>query len=130
LPFSVRQLQAGADGPHPGQHRFEATIMTIKTAAALSIICALLISPLAAAGDVAAGKARAATCLACHGVNGIGTQPIYPNLAGQKEAYLVQALKGFKSGERKNAIMNAMAAALSDSDIENLAAYYGSLTCQ
>lgn len=79
------------------------------------------------AGDVAAGKAKAAACAACHGLNGIGTQPLYPNLAGQKEAYLVQTLKGFKSGERDNAIMKAMAAPLSDADIANLAAYYSSL---
>lgn len=87
----------------------------------------LAVTSTSIAGDAAAGKAKAAACAACHGLNGIGTQPLYPNLAGQKEAYLVQTLKGFKSGERANAIMKAMAAPLSDADIDNLAAYYSSL---
>jgi len=89
---------------------------------------ALLSSPIAAiAGDAAAGKAKSATCLACHGANGIGTQPIYPNLAGQKEAYLAKQIKAFKDGVRSDPTMNAMVAALTDADIANLAAYYSSM---
>ena len=79
------------------------------------------------AADIEAGKAKSATCAACHGANGISAIPTYPNLAGQKPAYIVQQLKAFKSGERKNAIMAPMAAMLSDQDMENLAAYYASL---
>lgn len=82
------------------------------------------------AGDAAAGKAKANACAACHGMDGISVQPTYPNIAGQKEAYLISTLKGFKAGIRSNAIMNAMAAPLSDLDIENLAAYYSSLACK
>ena len=81
----------------------------------------------AIAGDAAAGQAKAAVCAACHGQDGIGLQPIYPNLAGQKEAYMVSQLKAFKSGERKNPIMSPMAMPLSDSDIDDLAAYYANL---
>lgn len=79
------------------------------------------------AGDAAAGKAKANTCIACHGANGISTQPIYPNLAGQKEAYLVKAIKAYKSGERSDPTMKAMSAPLTDADIDNLAAHFSSL---
>jgi cytochrome c553 len=81
----------------------------------------------ATAGDAAAGKAKAAMCAGCHGVNGISAAPIYPNLAGQKEAYLVAQLKAFREGTRVNAIMAPMAKPLSDADIDNLAAYFSSL---
>ena len=49
-----------------------------------------------AAGDVAAGKVKAAVCAACHGANGIAMMPGYPNLAGQNEAYLVSAMKAYR----------------------------------
>lgn len=83
-----------------------------------------------AAGDVAAGKAKSAVCAACHGANGISLAPIYPNLKGQQEAYLVSSLKAYKAGQRQggmSAIMNPQAMMLSDTDIVNLAAYYSSL---
>lgn len=79
-----------------------------------------------AAGDVAAGKAKSATCAACHGANGQGMGS-YPALKGKSEADLLQALKDFKSGKRANPVMKAMTASLSDQDMENLAAYYASL---
>ena len=80
-----------------------------------------------AAGDIQAGKAKAAMCMSCHGAQGISAVPTYPNLAGQKEAYLVKALKEYKDGQRSNAIMKAMVAPLSAADINNIAAYYSSL---
>ena len=83
-----------------------------------------------AAGDAEAGKAKSTTCTACHGQEGISMVPIYPNLAGQKEEYLVTSIKAYKNGERNNAIMKPMVAALSDEDIANLAAYYASLACK
>lgn len=79
------------------------------------------------AADIEAGKAKAATCAACHGANGISAIPTYPNLAGQKPAYIVQQLKAFKSGERNNAIMKPMATMLTEADMVNVAAYYASL---
>lgn len=84
----------------------------------------------AADADAAAGKTKAAVCAACHGANGVATIPIYPNLAGQNEPYLVSALKGYRDKQRNGgmaAIMQMQAAALSDEDIDNLAAYYTSL---
>lgn len=83
-----------------------------------------------AAGDPEAGEAKARQCAGCHGANGISPAPIYPNLAGQKEQYLISALKAYKSKERKGgnaAVMWGLAAGLSDQEIEDLAAYYASL---
>jgi len=78
-----------------------------------------------AAGDVAAGKTKAALCISCHGEKGEGVAP-NPKLAGISDADLLKALKDYKSGAKANPIMNGLAATLSDQDMENLAAYYGS----
>lgn len=93
----------------------------------LAIAATVMMASPAFAGDAAAGKAKTAMCSACHGAAGISAIPMYPNLAGQKEAYLAQQLKNFRSGERKNAVMGPMAMALSDDDIANISAYYSSL---
>ncbi|HKV96320.1 MAG TPA: cytochrome c [Gammaproteobacteria bacterium] len=62
-----------------------------------------------------------------YGQNGISVAPIYPNLAGQKDEYLIAQLKAFRDGTRINPIMNPMAKGLSDIDIANLAAYLSAL---
>ncbi len=79
------------------------------------------------AADAAAGKAKAASCAGCHGAKGISAIPTYPNLAGQKEAYLAKQMKAFKDGTRKDPTMNAMAAPLSDADMANISAFYAGL---
>jgi cytochrome c553 len=79
------------------------------------------------AADVAAGRAKAVQCQACHGMDGVAKIPEAPNLAGQNEDYLVKALNDFKSGARKNEMMSMVAKPLSDADIANLAAFYHSL---
>lgn len=102
--------------------------MKLKTLLIASVIAAMPFS--AQAGDAAAGKAKAAACAACHGANGIATNPTYPNLAGQNAAYIESALKAYKAGQRAGgqaAIMQGMAASLTDADISNLAAYFSSL---
>lgn len=96
---------------------------TLAFAAAVALVT---MSPAVHAGDPEAGKAKIGTCMACHGQNGKATAPIYPNIGGQNEKYLVDALKAYKSGARNNPIMKPMAAMLSDTDVENVAAYYAS----
>lgn len=81
----------------------------------------------AVAGDAAAGKAKAAVCAACHGVAGISPQPLWPNIAGQKEQYIAKQLKAFKDGTRKDPLMSSQAAALTDDDMANLAAYFSGM---
>ena len=82
----------------------------------------------AASGDAAAGKTKSVACGSCHGLQGISNNDQWPNLAGQKREYLLLQLKAFKEGSRKNVLMTPMAASLSDSDMEDLAAYFSQLT--
>ena len=91
-----------------------------------AVLLAALPTTLLAKGDPATGKTKAQVCEACHGTDGKAIAPIYPNLAGQHESYLVKALADYRAGRRTNAIMAPMAANLSDQDIEDLAAWYAS----
>jgi len=92
-----------------------------------ALVAALVFaSASAVAGDAAAGKAKAAMCASCHGATGISMSPLWPNLAGQKEQYLIKQIKAFRDGTRQDPMMAPMVAALSDEDIENLAAFYSS----
>ena len=82
------------------------------------------------AGDIAKGKEKSATCVACHGESGVSVSPIWPKLAGQHESYLSSQLHEFKKGmdgKRNNAIMYGISMTLSDEDIDDLSAYYASL---
>ena len=79
------------------------------------------------AADAAAGKSKSATCVACHGPAGVSVNPMWPNLAGQKDMYLAKQMKDFRDGNRKDPVMAPMAMSLSDEDIANLAAYYSGL---
>ncbi len=91
---------------------------------------ALLSAPALADGDAAAGKNRAGSCVACHGMAGKVSVPMYPNLAGQNELYLEYSMQAYKKGERTGGqaeVMKAYVAGLSDQDIADLAAYYASL---
>lgn len=98
-----------------------------KILVSLSAVALVAAFGSAVAGDAAAGKAKSAVCAGCHGAAGISAADNYPNLAGQKAAYLTKAMNDYKSGARKDATMNAMAAPLSDADIDNLVAYYSGL---
>ena len=80
------------------------------------------------AGDAVAGKSKTSMCVGCHGIPGYRT--VYPEtyqvpkLGGQHAAYLVDALKAYKTGDRKHATMRAIARSLSEQDMNDLAAYY------
>jgi len=97
---------------------------------ALAIVLAIgslaIVSPAHAAGDVAAGKAKAGSCAMCHGPAGQGTQ-MGPKLAGEDVGKFIQAMTDFKAGKGNSAMMKSAAASLSGDDIQNLAAYYASL---
>ncbi len=80
-----------------------------------------------AEGDIEAGHLRAVLCAACHAHDGISINDNWPNLAGQKQAYLVKQLKDFRAGRRPGDVMPEYTQRLSDKDIEDLAAYYSSL---
>ncbi len=80
-------------------------------------------------GDAAAGAQKSAVCLACHGANGVSVAPTFPRLAGQRPDYLYHRLVSFKQSDPKDPYyskspMTAIAAALSDADMRNLATYF------
>lgn len=93
----------------------------------LGAVLVLVSGQALANGNIARGKQKAVTCFACHGVDGNAVDPQYPRLAGQYDEYLQQALHEYKDGRRKNPIMMGMVAALTDQDIEDVAAYFSSL---
>jgi len=98
------------------------TLLTTLALAALAVLAAP-----ADARDPAAGAAKAKeVCAACHGMDGNSATPDYPKIGGQYEDYLAKALRDYKSGVRKNAIMAGFAGALTKQDIANLAAHYAS----
>jgi cytochrome c553 len=78
----------------------------------------------ASAETIEAGRAKSATCAACHGPEGVSGAPQWPNLAGQHETYLQIALERYKSGVRSDLVMNPLASQLDEQSIEELAAFY------
>ena len=96
----------------------------VSTVASLLLVTANISM---AGGDAAAGKAKSATCAGCHGAAGVSANPMWPNLAGQKDAYMVKQMKAFRDGKRSDPMMSPMAKPLSDADIDNLAAYFSSM---
>ncbi len=94
--------------------------------AVLAVVGVVSVGSVQAAGDVAAGKARAAGCLACHGPAGNSLNPMWPKLAGQHSNYITRQLKAFKAGVRYDPMMSAMALPLDDKAVVDLAAYFAS----
>jgi len=92
----------------------------VGSAIAAFVIALALPAVARAAGNIADGKAKSVACQACHVASAADT----PHIAGQREIYIVKQLKAFKASDRKNPLMNAIANQLSESDIENLAAYW------
>lgn len=80
------------------------------------------------AGDPQAGRAKAALCAACHGMNGISINPLWPSLAGQQRVYLANQIRAFRDGERVEVTMQPFVANLTDQDVEDLAAFYAELS--
>lgn len=79
------------------------------------------------AADLAAAKGRAGQCFVCHGADGLAKVPDAPNLAGQNAAYMVKALKDYRSGKRENEVMSMIAKNLSDEDISLVVSYFSSI---
>lgn len=80
-----------------------------------------------AAGSVETGETahKEKGCNACHGERGISAVPDqFPHVAGQYASYLEHALRGYRDGTRRNAVMNPIAAGLTDEDIRALARFY------
>jgi cytochrome c553 len=97
------------------------TMLTLFAAASLA-----LVSAQALAGDPRAGESKASACIACHGADGNSAASNFPRIGGQYQDYLLHTLRGYKSGDRPNAIMAGIVAGLDDQDLKDLAAYYAS----
>lgn len=101
-------------------------------AVAIAFVCSVLAGGLALGqqpqGSADAGKAKSATCSACHGADGNSVTPEWPSLAGQHASYIVRQLEAFKRGERADAAMQGFASMLSEEDMRDIAAYYASQT--
>lgn len=96
-------------------------LLTILFALSSSLLASETETP---KGDAEAGKAKAAVCAACHGPNGDGINPLWPKLAGQHAKYIDKQLQDFKSGARKDPVMQGQVMALSEQDMLDLATYF------
>jgi cytochrome c553 len=93
------------------------------------IIAALALAALDVAHAAAPVQpARLGLCAACHGADGMATMAGAPNLAGQKQDYLREALRQYRDGRRDIAVMRAATGPLSDAELDQLAAYFSALT--
>ncbi len=102
----------------------------VVAATALLLGTTFFAQPALCAGDLEAGRSLGYSCLGCHGIDGYrNAYPSYrvPKLGGQKAAYLVVALKGYRNDTRQHPTMSGQASSLSDQDIEDVAAYLASL---
>ena len=94
----------------------------------ISIILSVGLISAAQAGDAVAGKAKAATCGACHGADGNSLAPNFPKIAGQGERYLVKQITDIKNGDRQVPEMMGFVAALNETDIADISAFYAGQT--
>ncbi len=94
----------------------------------LLVLIVLLLPCLAmAVGNPKVGHEKAATCRACHGLDGNSPLEAWPNIAGQNESYLIYQLNEFKKGpkgQRDNDVMYGIMQDLSEQDIQDIAAYF------
>ena len=83
---------------------------------------AVAAGPACAADDI---EAKAQMCVACHGENGVPTDPkTIPIIAGQQQSYLVKQLHDYRSGDRDNPVMSPIAKSLAQDDLRKIAAYF------
>jgi cytochrome c553 len=119
-------LRAGARFRYDNEEKTGLTMS--KWLVSVSIAMMLAAGGVQAAGDVEAGKAKSAVCMACHGPDGNSPNPIWPKLAGQHPSYIKKQLHDFKGGARTDPLMAPMAAPLSEGEMDDLAAYFSSQT--
>jgi cytochrome c553 len=119
---ALEEYQAGSR-LHPTMRGF-ASSLTAEDRADLAAFFQSRGSTQATSEPVGTAPEKAQICVACHGTTGRGTTPDYPNIGGQHPDYIVQALKDYRLGRRKNAIMAPFAQQLSVEEIEALAEYF------
>lgn len=94
------------------------------------IVCILILGATSFAQNIETGKSKSMTCVACHGNNGISSNPMYPTLAGKKADFLIERMKAYKKGTVKTpnaTMMKPMMEGLNEDDMKHLAAYFASI---
>jgi cytochrome c553 len=109
-------------------HSMPPALRRIAAAAALSLSLLALPALGQQAGDAAAGATKAATCTACHGLNGNSVNPEWPSISGQNAAYSREQIAAIRAGKRPNVLMQPIVQALTDQDIADLAAHFAQQT--
>lgn len=120
--YLVRQLTAFHDGTR--ENEMMSVVAASLTPQQIADVAAFY-AAFRATGEAPSGRSPPAPCVDCHGADGIARIPDAPNLAGETAMYVDTQLKAFRSGKRVHEIMSPVAAALSDSEIRELADYYG-----
>ncbi len=124
-PYIVAALEEYRAGSrmHPTMRGF-ASSLTAEDRADIAAFFHSKLPPSAGPAPVGTPPPQAAPCAACHGQNGRGTTPDYPNIGGQHADYIAQALNDYRLGKRKNPVMAPFAQQLTREDIEVLAEYF------
>jgi cytochrome c553 len=101
-----------------------------KTTLCLAALLSLLVTSntSASGGDVEAGQAKAATCVACHATDGNSAVPAFPKLAGLGHKYLLKQMKDIRDGRRPVALMAGQVDNMTDEDLSDIAAFYNAQT--
>ena len=109
----------------------EKSLFTRQICISFTLILLLIASiSFSMAGDVEAGKSKSIVCSACHGQDGNSINPLWPSLAGQHKQYTIHTLRAYQNGARVDAVMQAQVIALTEQDLEDIAAYYNAQTMQ
>jgi cytochrome c553 len=112
---------SGADRAHSTMH---AQASSLNDQDRQDIATFFQAAPVKAGQVVGTPPAATAVCVACHGNDGAGLTADYPALAGQYQDYIEQALRDYKNGKRKNAVMAGIVAGVKDEDIPAIAAFF------
>lgn len=121
IAYALEQYVAG-NRPHPTMRGFASSLTAEDRADIAAFFSAQ--APAVTAPPVGTPPPQAAACAACHGKDGRGTTPDYPNIGGQHADYIAHALNAYRLGKRKNPIMAPFAQQLTPQDIAALAEYF------
>jgi cytochrome c553 len=109
-------------------HSMSPVMRKILAIAALGLSLGVMDAEAQQAGDATAGSAKAATCTACHGLNGNSVNPEWPVIAGQNAAYARQQIVDIKTGKRPNPLMQPIVKDMTEQDINDVAAFFATQT--
>ena len=98
------------------------TLRISASVATAALVVSAIFQP--ACAGVEEGRVKAQVCIGCHGPGGNSAVPMIPSLSGQPKQFITSALFQFREGKRINAQMSPFAAALSNADLNDLAAYF------